>query len=471
VRKKNIFYHIFTALFILFFTFSCYNTPPVPQEEASNQSATNRENNPPDHTALGNLDEAVARARTARQRAIDINVPAHYPMDWAAITTHFVVTEQQVMTSTLRETQEATARYYAMTKAFEAVNLKTLVMYANLQEQAGMDNNILSRYSDEISNAVEITASFSMPKNNEAADSDLSVFHHEEAAVINVSTLLPQTGVPVIPNASREPPIETPVAPPPQIATPASVAQRMAPAIEQKASETPAPLPEQNAAPAAAQEASETPAAPPEQNAAPAAVTQEASETPAALPEQNATSVVVTQNPIETPAAPLPQNAAPVAVTQNPIETTAAPPEQNAAPVAVTQEASETPAAPPEQNAAPVAAAQEASETPAAPPPQIAASAVVQKVSETPIPQVQSGVEVVVEELVSEIPILQEEPLVVEEGVVNNSALLNTEPEQVKTNNTIFLRLLIIAFSCMAVGCCVLFALKKKKIKKTYRSG
>jgi len=405
VRKKSIFYHIFTALFIIFFTFACYNTPPISQEETLNQSAANRENNPPDHKALNDLDNAVTSARTARQRAIDINVPAHYPMDWAAITTHFVVTEQQIMTSTLRETQETTARFYAMTKAFEAVNLKTLVMYANLQEQAGTDNIILSKYTDEISKAVEITAAFSLPKNNEADDSDLSIFHQEEVNVTTVPTPSPKIAAPVVAQKA----IETPSAPQPQ----QSEAPVAAPVVAQKASETPAaPQPQQSetpvAAPVVAQKASETPTAPlPQQSAAPVAapvVTQETSETPAAsLPQQSETPVaapVVAQKAIETPTAPLPQ--------------------QSAIPVA-----------------APV---------------------VAQKASEAPAPQVQSDTAVVVEETVNEIPLLHEELPIVEKA-----AVLNTEPEQAKTNNTNLLRFLIITFSCIAAGCCVLFTLKKRK--------
>jgi len=412
VRKKSILYNILTALFILFFTFACYNTPPASQEKTLNHSATNRENNPPDHKALNDLDNAVANARTARQRAIDINVPVHYPMDWTAITTHFVVTEKQIMTSTLRETQETTARYYAMTKAFEAVNLKTLVMYANLQEQAETDNNILSRYTDEISKAVERTAAFSMPKNNEAVDSDLSVFHQEEADVTTVP------------------------APSPKNATPVA-----APVVAQKASETPVPLPQQSAvpvaAPAVAQKASETPALQPQQSAAPVAapvVAQKASDAPTApLPQQSAASV----------AAP--------AVAQKANETSAASqPQQSAAPVAapaVAQKAIETPTAPlPQQSAAPVA------------PP-----AVAQKAIEAPIaPQVQSDTAVVVNEAVNEIPLLHEELPVVEKVAVNNS-LLNTEPEQVKRNNTILSKFFIITFSCIAAGCCILFTLKKRK--------
>jgi len=342
VRKKNILINIFLALFILFFMPNCHNAPPVLHEEPSNLSAINRENNPPDNTALNDLDRAVSRARTARQQALDINVPSHYPVDWATITTHFFRTEQQIMTSTLRETQEATARYYAMAEAFEAINLRTFVMYAASQEQA-------AGYTDEISNAFEIMASFSLPENNELAeaDIDMDIFPQEDAAVIDVATLLPQTGIPAIPNAGEQLSVETPAVHPHQTATPVAIAQRATPAV-------------------------------------------------------------AAQSPIETPASS-PQSATPAAVTQSP--------------------------------------------------------------PETPAPQVQSGAAVVVEKAVSEIPLSHEEPPVVEETAVSNSALLNTEPEQVKPNNTIFFRLLIITFSCIAAVCCVLFVSKKKTTRKRARSG
>jgi len=387
VKKKNILNNIFLASLVLFFLFNCYNAPPVLNENPSNLSAINRENSPPDRTALDDLDRAVSRARTAQQLALEINVPSHYPLDWATITTHFFKTEQQIMTSTLRETQEATARYYAMAEAFEAINLRTFVMYANLQGQAETDNSVISKYSDDISNVFKTMTTF-----NELADIDEDFFPQDEALVF-----LPQTGIPVIPDTDAQPFAETPTVLT-QTATPATVAQRATPAaVMQNPVETPAAI---------------------TQSAAPAVVAQ-ADETPAPQPQQNAALVAAAENKVDETHFSSPQSTVAAAAAQSKDETPVPQPQQSAAPV------------------------------------------VTRKANETLLPQIQSGAVVVVPEAVSEIPLLHEEPPVVEKAAVSNSAFLNTEPEQVNANKTNFLRLLIIIFSCIVVVCCVLFVSRR----------
>ena len=126
-NKKN----GFLVILVLLAVNSCNNKPPVllPQGPPSGAAATDRESDSPDRAALDDLEAAIARAKAGRQQAIDIDCPSIFPDDWESADSLYAQAEQQKKTSTLRETQESTARYYAAAEAFEALSNKTLVLF------------------------------------------------------------------------------------------------------------------------------------------------------------------------------------------------------------------------------------------------------------------------------------------------------------------------------------------------------
>jgi len=143
------------ALFflIVIFMLTCANDPAVFQSGQSDSSAVDRESVPPDSIALEELNAAIARAKTAQQQAIDINSEFFFPLDWQIITTYFFITEQEISTGTLRETQETTARFYAMAAAIEALNIKTHVVYEAYIKNDGPEIALNSGSRFEITSA------------------------------------------------------------------------------------------------------------------------------------------------------------------------------------------------------------------------------------------------------------------------------------------------------------------------------
>jgi len=162
-------------VFILNLAVFCTSAPKVDEEQIANTNTLDRENNPPDNFALNELNSAVERAKTAQKQAIDLNSQFLFPMDWQIINTHFLVTEQQVMTSTMRETQETTARYYAMAAAFEALNIKTHIVQENFiqNNEQNVAWNTGSRFAAENQPFTQTTASYTTPEYIEAQANEI----------------------------------------------------------------------------------------------------------------------------------------------------------------------------------------------------------------------------------------------------------------------------------------------------------
>ncbi|MCL2443131.1 MAG: hypothetical protein FWD13_06660, partial [Treponema sp.] len=214
MKNKNII--LFSFLLALIFTLTCTNAPQAPQREPPSTIAVDREISPPDEIALEELNTAMTRAKNAQEQAIEYNSPVFFPLDWQIITSYFIVTEQQLMTNTLRETQETTARYYAMAAALEALNIKTLVMYSSFVEEQEDQNvmwNTATRYALEIQEAVEVTTAFLAPIADDIeaeTSAKLAAAIAIEEAAIEMALLGRQTGTPTIPEGTSTTTVQQP---------------------------------------------------------------------------------------------------------------------------------------------------------------------------------------------------------------------------------------------------------------------
>jgi len=432
--NKNAF--LFLLILVLTFVLTCNSAPPAPKAApANNANALARENDPPDNEALDSLNSAVSRARAARQQAIDLNSPSLFPRDWEAITTHFFVTEQQVLTTTLRETQETTARYYAMAEAYEALNIKTLVMYSNTSQiESPVAWNTASRYMAEIQQAVEITEA--LPEIAEA--------HYEahESIILAEAMEIEETAIEIASN-------------PVQTTFPASI--RTTTTIENRPASAPRPAQTaaQTAAPVAAQAPAATAPAPqPRQNTAPET-------TPAAAPveeapqQQPAPTVEAPQQPIQTaqPAQPAPTQVATTTQTVTPA----------VSPAPVAERAAEAPQQQPIQTAQPaqpaptqVATPAPTVETPRQPAPAQREAPVVTEVKEV---KKEAVAEIV--EIAEILPSEESEPL--QSAGVTDNPLLDTNPGKAKRSNNLFILLLIVLFVIAITGTSIIIIRKKKK--------
>ena len=183
----------FIGILFLVIVNSCKSTPPLPQyqDEVPDMAATERETVPPDRAALDELETAVARAGAARQQAIDIDCPSIFPRDWESADALYTQTEQREKTSTLRETQESTARYYTIADAFEALNNKTLALFPEnsaapvLQEEESEESAIAARSSE-------------IPPSWEQENRDAQVAAVTEvAAVTSITAVIDKVHIPI----------------------------------------------------------------------------------------------------------------------------------------------------------------------------------------------------------------------------------------------------------------------------------
>ena len=118
----------FLVLLALFTAVSCKSTPPATPEEPVAET-TDKDSAPPDKASLDALNAAAARAAAARKLVNDFDGSSLLPGDWQAADSLYSQAEQQKKTSTLKETQESTARYNKAADAFEAMSGKTIALY------------------------------------------------------------------------------------------------------------------------------------------------------------------------------------------------------------------------------------------------------------------------------------------------------------------------------------------------------
>jgi len=111
---------LFLLLLVLILTLTCKSAAPPPVVQVDT-TVYDRESNPPDTFALNELEAAATRAQIAHQQAVELNSQQFFPVDYQIIISYFMVTESQIMISTLRETQETTNRYHSMAAALEAL--------------------------------------------------------------------------------------------------------------------------------------------------------------------------------------------------------------------------------------------------------------------------------------------------------------------------------------------------------------
>ena len=162
---------ILLGALVLFSVLSCKNPPPAPQELPVETAAFDRESSSPDQAALDDLDTAAARAAAARQRSIDIDCPSIFPQDWQAMDSLYTRTEQQKATSTLRETQESTARYNSIADAFEALGGKTHILSSEEREEKIAAVREAAAAAAEVAAAVEVATAVEVAAEAAATDS------------------------------------------------------------------------------------------------------------------------------------------------------------------------------------------------------------------------------------------------------------------------------------------------------------
>lgn len=129
--------HILLGIALLSAVISCKNPPPAVQEKApvDNTAAIARETASPDKSALDELDSVTVRAETARDQVLEIDSPGIYPRDWESADSLYDDAEKRRKTTTLRETQESTARYSVSAEALEVLSDKTEVLFAEGKEE------------------------------------------------------------------------------------------------------------------------------------------------------------------------------------------------------------------------------------------------------------------------------------------------------------------------------------------------
>jgi len=133
--KKYYLLYILLCFPVLFGITSCTSSQPVYQGSPSSTAAYDREKALPDQEALDAFEAAETRADTARLLSMAIESPAIYPRDWDAADNLYIRTLQQKKTSTLRETQESTARFIAAANIFDSLNEKTFLLYNDGMEE------------------------------------------------------------------------------------------------------------------------------------------------------------------------------------------------------------------------------------------------------------------------------------------------------------------------------------------------
>ena len=157
--KNKYLLYILAGLLVLSTATACKSSQPASQNNQINKAALDRESDHPDNPALNDLEKAVTRATDARDMSIAIDCPSIFPRDWESADSLAIATDQRKKTSTMRETQESTARYYVMADVFEALYEKTLVLHGSgMEGELAAAKEAAARYLAEKARAAQIAA-------------------------------------------------------------------------------------------------------------------------------------------------------------------------------------------------------------------------------------------------------------------------------------------------------------------------
>ncbi|MCL2318790.1 MAG: hypothetical protein FWC45_01800 [Treponema sp.] len=126
--KRKYLWWVLIGLLAMVTAVSCKSTPPPPTEETP-APPVDQSLGPPDQASLDALNAAAARAEAARKLTTDFGGNTAFPSDWQSADSLYTQAGQQKNTSTLKATQESTARYNAAASAMEALRDKTLAQY------------------------------------------------------------------------------------------------------------------------------------------------------------------------------------------------------------------------------------------------------------------------------------------------------------------------------------------------------
>ena len=144
---KKVLYMIILIFFTALIAVSCGSAPAAPAEPAPPAAETPAEPSvepdtpprvtpsPPSQQALSvdALNEPIARAQAARQRALDFESNTYFPSDWENIEARFAAANEMRRTSD-SDIQSAAHAYNAVADAYDEIFKKTIALYAQARE-------------------------------------------------------------------------------------------------------------------------------------------------------------------------------------------------------------------------------------------------------------------------------------------------------------------------------------------------
>jgi hypothetical protein len=135
--EKKFIWLILLSVAAVFIAVSCAGTPPAETPTEGTSPAPSESPPPssvpsstaPDQATLNSLNDAAARAATARKLAGDFEASSFLPSDWESAESLFSQAERQKNTSTRDGAQESAARYTLAAEAYEALIDKLYALY------------------------------------------------------------------------------------------------------------------------------------------------------------------------------------------------------------------------------------------------------------------------------------------------------------------------------------------------------
>jgi len=111
------------------------------------------------------LNQAQAKANTAKQRAIDFESPAYFPSEWEVIEVRYNAAAEMPL-SDVAEVKAATDEYNALADSYDEIFKKTIPLYAQAREdeinsirEALISTSFTQQFPEYLKNADDITLS------------------------------------------------------------------------------------------------------------------------------------------------------------------------------------------------------------------------------------------------------------------------------------------------------------------------